>query len=58
VPATSLVVAIDPDEAFNRGVHNDRRAWVDREPVSLSVLREGVDELERLIAVSGVEGRE
>jgi len=53
VPATSLVIAIDPGKALNRVV-DDRRAWAYGEPVSLPVLRDGVDELERLIAQSDV----
>jgi hypothetical protein len=49
------VVAIDPGKAFNR-------VWLATgdgpvgEPVSLAVLRDGVDELQRLIEASGVGG--
>lgn len=55
VPAGSLVVAIDPGKAMNR-------VWLATgegpvgEPVSLPVLRDGVDELQRLIEGAGVEG--
>jgi transposase len=55
VPGSNLVVAIDPGKAFNR-------VWLATgdgpvgEPVSLPVLREGVDELQRLIETSGVGG--
>lgn len=56
VPGDRLVVAIDPGKVSNRvwlttGVHG-----LIGEPVSLPVLREGVEELERLIAGSGVGG--
>ena len=56
VPATSLVVAIDPGKAFNRVWVTTGERGLIGEPVSLPVLREGVDELERLIAASGVAG--
>lgn len=56
VPATSLVVAIDPGKAFNRVWLTTGELGLIGEPVSLPVLREGVDELARLIADSGVEG--
>ena len=55
VSASSLVVAIDPGKAMNR-------VWLATgdgpvgEPVSLPVLREGVDELQRLIEASGIVG--
>jgi hypothetical protein len=54
-PGLNLVVAIDPGKAFNR-------VWLATgdgpvgEPVSLAVLRDGVDELQRLIEASGVGG--
>lgn len=56
VPASSLVVAIDPGKAFNRVWLTSGERGMIGEPVSLSVLREGIDELERLIASSGVGG--
>jgi transposase len=57
VPASSLVIAIDPGKAFNRVWLTSGERGLIGEPVSLPVLREGVDELERLIGQSGVEGR-
>jgi transposase len=57
VPATSLVVAIDPGKAFNRVWLTTGERGLIGEPVTLAVLREGVDELERLIDASGVGGR-
>lgn len=57
VPASSLVVAIDPGKAFNRVWLTSGERGLIGEPVSLPVLREGVDELERLIGQSGVAGR-
>jgi transposase len=57
VPATSLVVAIDPGKAFNRVWLTTGERGLIGEPVTLAVLREGVDELERLIVASGVDGR-
>jgi transposase len=57
VPATSLVVAIDPGKAFNRVWLTTGEHGLIGEPVTLPVLREGVDELERLIEASGVDGR-
>ena len=56
VPATSLVVAIDPGKAFNRVWLTSGERGLIGEPVTLPVLREGVDELERLIDDSGVVG--
>ena len=56
VPATSLVVAIDPGKAFNRVWLTTGTQGLIGEPVSLPVLREGIDELASLIAASGVEG--
>jgi transposase len=56
VPATSLVVAIDPGKVLNRVWLTTGERGLIGEPVSLSVLREGVDELERLIADSAVAG--
>ena len=56
VPATSLVVAVDPGKAFNRVWLTTGERGLIGEPVTLPVLREGVNELERLIAASGVGG--
>lgn len=56
VPATSLVVAVDPGKAFNRVWLTSGEQGLIGEPVTLPVLREGVDELERLIDASGVAG--
>ena len=56
LPASSLVVAIDPGKAFNRVWLTSGERGLIGEPVSLPVLREGVDELERLIAASGIDG--
>jgi transposase len=57
VPATSLVVAVDPGKAFNRVWLTTGERGLIGEPVTLPVLREGVDELERLIDRAGVQGR-
>jgi hypothetical protein len=57
VPATSLVVAVDPGKAFNRVRLTTGEQGLIGEPVTLPVLREGVDELERLIVTSGGVGR-
>lgn len=56
VPATSLVVAIDPGKAFNRVWLTTGERGLIGEPVSLPVLRDGVEELARLVAASGVGG--
>jgi transposase len=56
VPATSLVVAVDPGKAFNRVWLTTGERGLVGEPVTLPVLRDGVDELERLIGCSGVAG--
>jgi transposase len=56
VPATSLVVAVDPGKAFNRVWLTTGERGLIGEPVTLSVLRDGLDELQRLIARSGVAG--
>jgi len=45
VPASSLVVAIDPGKAFNRVWLTSGQRGMIGEPVSLPVLREGVDQL-------------
>ncbi len=52
LPATSLVVAVDPGKAFNRVWLTTGERGLIGEPVTLPVLSEGVDELERLIAAS------
>jgi transposase len=57
VPATSLVVAVDPGKAFNRVWLTTGELGLIGEPVSLPVLRDGIDELARLIGASGVGGR-
>jgi transposase len=51
-----LVVAIDPGKVANRVWLASGERGLIGEPVSLSTLREGVDELERLIERSGVAG--
>ena len=51
-----LVVAIDPGKVSNRVWLTTGERGLIGEPVSLPVLRDGVDELERLIAGSGVAG--
>jgi transposase len=56
VPAACLVVAVDPGKAFNRVWLTTGERGLIGEPVTLPVLREGVDELERLITASGVHG--
>jgi transposase len=50
-----LVIAIDPGKALNRVWVTTGERGLIGDPVSLPVLRDGVDELERLIARSGVE---
>ena len=56
VPASSLVIAIDPGKAMNRVWLTTGERGLIGEPVSLPVLRDGIDELERLIVESGVAG--
>lgn len=56
VSASSLVVAIDPGKAFNRVWLATGDRGLIGDPVSLPVLRDGVDELERLVVASGVAG--
>jgi transposase len=51
-----LVIAIDPGKALNRVWLTTGERGLIGEPVSLPVLRDGVDELARLIARSGVAG--
>jgi len=56
VPATSSVIAIDPGKALNRVWLTTGERGLTGEPVSLPVLRDGVEQLERLITRSGVAG--
>jgi transposase len=56
LPASSLVVAIDPGKAFNRVWLTSGERGLIGEPVSLPVLRDGIEELQRLIRASGVPG--
>jgi hypothetical protein len=56
VPATALVVAVDPGKASNRVWLTSGERGLIGEPVSLPVLREGVDTLAALLATSGVAG--
>lgn len=56
VPATSLVVAVDPGKAFNRVWLTSGERGLIGEPVSLPVLAEGVDELASLISASAIAG--
>ena len=57
MPADRLVVAIDPGKVTNRVWLTTGERGLIGEPVSLPVLRDGVEELERLIAASGVRAR-
>jgi transposase len=54
VPATVLVVAVDPGKVSNRVWLTSGERGLIGEPVSLPVLREGVDALAGLIGASGV----
>jgi transposase len=56
VPSSSLVIAIDPGKALNRVWLTTGERGLIGEPVSLPVLRDGVDELERLIELSDAAG--
>ena len=56
VPADRLIVAIDPGKVTNRVWLTTGDHGLIGEPVSLPVLRDGVDELARLIGESGVDG--
>lgn len=56
VPASTLVVAIDPGKAFHRIWLTTGERGLIAEPVSLPVLRDGFDQLAQLIETSGVEG--
>ena len=56
VPAAALVVAVDPGKVSNRvWLTSGERGLLGR-PVSLPVLREGIDTLAELMAASGVAG--
>jgi hypothetical protein len=54
VPATALMVAVDPGKVSNRVWLTSGERGLIGEPVSLPVLREGVDTLAGLITASGV----
>src|SRR5215210_9289999 len=56
ISSDRLVVAIDPGKVSNRVWLTSGERGLIGEPVSLPVLRDGVDELARLIASSGVDG--
>lgn len=56
VPASTLIVAIDPGKAFNRVWLTTGERGLIGEPVSLPVLRDGFDHLAQLIEASGVVG--
>jgi transposase len=56
VPTTSLVVAVDPGKVSNRVWLTSGERGLIGKPVSLPVLREGVDALADLIAASEVPG--
>lgn len=53
LPAKTLVVAVDCGKVFNRVMVSSAEAGVIGEPLSLPTLREGIDELERLIVRAG-----
>ena len=57
LPAKTLVVAIDCGKATHRVMLASGEQGVIGEPVSLPTLREGVEELARLIAAAGSEDR-
>jgi len=56
LPAETLVVAIDPGKVWNRVLLASGERGLIGEPFSLPTLREGLDELARLIAGSGAVG--
>jgi transposase len=56
VPATALVVAVDPGKVSNRVWLTSGERGLIGEPVSLPVLREGIDALAGLVTASGVAG--
>jgi hypothetical protein len=55
LPAKTLVVAVDPGKVSNRVVLASGERGVIGEPVSLSVQREGIERLCRLIASTGAD---
>ena len=56
VPASALVVAVDPGKVSDRVWLTSGERGLIGEPVSLPVLREGVEAPCRLMAASGVAG--
>jgi transposase len=56
VPTSALVVAVDPGKVSNRVWLTSGERGLIGEPVSLPVLREGVEALCRLMVASGVAG--
>lgn len=56
VPVSALVVAVDPGKVSNRVWLTSGERGLIGEPVSLPVLREGIDTLTGLIGASGVAG--
>jgi transposase len=56
VPAAALVVAVDPGKVSNRVWLTSGERGLIGEPVSLPVLREGVEALARLVGASGIAG--
>jgi hypothetical protein len=56
LPIETLVVAIDPGKVQSRVWLASGERGLIGEPVSLPMLRDGVDELQRLVAGSGVRG--
>jgi transposase len=56
VPVSTLVVAVDPGKVSNRVWLTSGERGLIGEPVSLPVLREGIDTLTGLIGASGVAG--
>ena len=56
LPTETLVVAIDPGKVQSRVWLASGERGLIGEPVSLPMLRDGVDELQRLVAGSGVRG--
>jgi hypothetical protein len=56
IPATALVVAVDPGKVSNRVWLASGEHGLIGEPMSLPMLREGIDTLAGLIAASGVAG--
>lgn len=55
LPSETLVVAIDPGKVVSRVWLASGERGLIGEPVSLSTLRQGLDELERLVAGSGLD---